>query len=169
MSLTTAVWCCGTRPGGSGWTEEPLDVKEGRVSSVAFSPDGKTIAAAYSGGVVLWDAAWRKRLAAKPLVAVGGGVNSVAFSPDSKTIAAGSVVVGLDMWDIDLESWQHIAGRIANRNFTRVEWRQYFPGERYHRTFRELPWPSDLSEAERSQAEQKEQELPPSERCPRDE
>ena len=37
-------------------------MKEGWVSSVAFSPDGKTIAAGYrqrphSGGVVLWDVA----------------------------------------------------------------------------------------------------------------
>ena len=33
--------------------DEPLAVKEGWVGSVAFSPDGKTIAAGYSGdGVV---------------------------------------------------------------------------------------------------------------------
>jgi len=42
-------------------------VKEGRVGSVAFSPDGKTIAAGFSGdrgmgGVVLWDLAARTRL-----------------------------------------------------------------------------------------------------------
>jgi len=42
--------------------EDPLDVKEGEVKCVAFSPDGKTLAAAYNGllgavggGVVLWD------------------------------------------------------------------------------------------------------------------
>ena len=42
-------------------------MKEGYVTSVAFSPDGKTLAAGYSGagggvggGVVLWDAAGAK-------------------------------------------------------------------------------------------------------------
>ena len=42
--------------------DEPLAVKEGDVRSVAFSPDGKTLAAGYGvggggGGVVLWDVA----------------------------------------------------------------------------------------------------------------
>ena len=74
--------------------DEPLAVKEGNVQSVAFSPDGKTIAAGYSGatasgGVVLWDAAARKRLVDEPLAVKEGCVTSVAFSPDGKTIAAG--------------------------------------------------------------------------------
>ena len=56
-----------------------------------------------------------------------------------------------------------MAGEIANRNFTRGEWRRYFPDEPYHRTFRKLPWPSDLPESGTKQAEQKEQELPPTE------
>ena len=63
------------------------------MRSVAFSPDGKTIAAGYSaargGGVVLWDVAARKRLVDEPLPVKEGGVKSVAFSPDGKTIAAG--------------------------------------------------------------------------------
>ena len=164
--------------------EDHLPVKEGDVASVAFSPDGKTLAVGYGGGrggVVLWDVATRRRLPEEPLPVKEGyvefgtrvGVKSVAFSPDGKTLAAGYGAVDgggvVVFWDVDLNSWQCRAGQIANRNFTRDEWSQYFPGERYHRTFRELPWPSDLPETEREQAEQKEQELPPSERCPRDE
>ena len=49
-------------------------MKEGDVGSVAFSPDGKTLAAGYyvvvgggGGGVVLWDVAARKRLGDEPL------------------------------------------------------------------------------------------------------
>ena len=55
---------------GRGRTQAPggraLPVKEGDVWSVAFSPDGKTIAAGYGvigsvrGGVVLWDVAARE-------------------------------------------------------------------------------------------------------------
>ena len=77
--------------------DEPLPVNEGDVESVAFSPDGKTIAAGYNGvdggvgGVVLWDVAARKRLVDEPLSVKEGDVESVAFSPDGKTIAAGYV------------------------------------------------------------------------------
>ena len=50
--------------------DDPLPVKEGGVESVAFSPDGKTLAAGYrrrgGGGVVLWDVAARKRLVESP-------------------------------------------------------------------------------------------------------
>jgi hypothetical protein len=47
------------------------------------------------------------------------------------------------LWDVDLNSWQQIAGRIANRNFTRDEWRQYFPDEAYRPTFPDLPVPPE--------------------------
>ena len=79
--------------------DDPLPVKEGSVQSVAFSPDGKTLAAGYGGGVggggvVLWDVAARKRLADDPLPVKEGYVRSVAFSPDGKTLAAGYGVGG---------------------------------------------------------------------------
>ena len=86
-----------------------LHVDEGSVTSVAFSPDGKTIAAGYPGsgergGVVLWDAARCKRLGDAPLDVNEGLVLSVAFSPDGKTIAAGYTVGGyrgggVVLWD----------------------------------------------------------------------
>ena len=70
-----------------------MHIHEGNVSTVAFSPDGKTIAAGYNlaaaGGVVLWDAASRKRLVDEPLLVNEGRVQTVAFSPDGNIIAAG--------------------------------------------------------------------------------
>ncbi len=99
--------------------------------------------------MVLWDVAARKRLADDPLPVKEGYVTGVSFSPDGKTIAAGySVGVrggGVVLWDVDLESWQRIAGRIANRNFTRDEWKQYFPDEPYRSTFPDLPVPPEVS------------------------
>src|SRR5262249_28785479 len=119
------------------------------------------------GGVVLWDVVGRKRLVDDPLDVKEGYVESVAFSPDGKTLAArvsdntggddprrGQVVA----WGVQLKSWLRIAGWIANRNFTRDEWRQCFPDEPYRRTIRTRPWPSDLTEAERKQAEARENE-----------
>ncbi len=138
--------------------EEPLAVEEGVVQTVAFSPDGKTIAAGYGiegprgpgdgrvlGGVVLWDMASRTRLAAAPFPMYEGDACSLAFSPDGKTIAAGygfgSIGGGVLLWDVDPKSWQRKAGQIANRNFTRDEWRQYFHDEPFRPTFPDLPVP----------------------------
>jgi hypothetical protein len=89
-----------------------------------------------------------------------GEVSSVAFSPNRKALAAGCGTGGVVLWDTDLRTWRRIAGQIANRNFTRGEWRQFFPEEPYRRTFRSLPWPHDLPEGERAQAEAWEKEHP---------
>ena len=64
------------------------------------------------------------------------------------------------LFDADPASWLRKAGQTANRNFTRLEWVQYFPETPYRRTIRSLPWPHDLPEAERKQAEAFEKEHP---------
>ena len=114
--------------------DQPLAVAECGRRSVVFSPDGKTLAAGGDGGVVLWDAARREPLVDQPLAVDKGGGRSVAFSPDGKTLAAGGdgwVV----LWNIDLTSWRRYAGAIANRNLSRAEWQEYFPGQPYRKTF----------------------------------
>jgi WD40 repeat protein len=139
--------------------DAPLPVAEGPVWSVAFSHDGKTIAAGFDsgkvGGVVLWDSATRQRLIDAPLPVAEGGVCSVALSDGGKTIAAayrGYIFAdgvsgddGVVLWDADLESWQRRAGQIANRNFTRTEWRDYFPDVPYRATFPDLPVPPEVT------------------------
>ena len=104
-----AAWCCGTLAARKRLAAKPLAVKEGNVKSVAFSPDGKTIAAGCSingssgGGVVLWDVAGASDWRTKPLPVEEGDVKSVAFSPDGKTIAAGygiGVGGGVVLWDV---------------------------------------------------------------------
>jgi WD40 repeat protein len=85
--------------------EDLLPVKEGEVSSVAFSTDGTILAAGIggtSGGVVLWDRVTRKRLAQEPLSVREGPVSSVAFSATGKILAAGhrGNVASVVQWDV---------------------------------------------------------------------
>ena len=92
-------------------TDKPLHVAEGEVVSLAFSQDGKTLAAGFEGFIS------------------GGG------------LAVANVIGGVVLWNVDPETWKHHAGLIANRNLTRAEWRRYFPGENYRPTFDHLPVP----------------------------
>ena len=89
-----------------------------------------------------------------------GYVTGVAFGPGG-TLAAGyensvgfcAFNGGVVLLDGDPASWRAKTGQVANRNFTRGEWRQFFPDTPYRRTIRSFPWPHDLPEAERKQAE----------------
>ena len=42
-------------------------------------------------------------------------------------------------WDADSESWQRVAARVANRDFTWAARRQYFPDESNRAKFPDLP------------------------------
>jgi len=144
----------------------PLEVKEGQVSSVAFGPDGKIAAgygvpSAWVGGVVLFGARG-ERLRPAPLEVKEGEVTSVAFGPSGKIAAGycGPSVSGVVLFDAETASWIRKAGQTANRNFTHEEWIQFFSDRPYRRTIRSLPWPYDLSEAQRKQAEALEREHP---------
>ena len=59
------------------------------VFSVAYSPDGTTLASRSGGQVKLWDVATGKEQAT--LKGHTSVVSSVAYSPDGKILASGSV------------------------------------------------------------------------------
>src|SRR5262249_3144499 len=83
-----------------GHTEEDRKTSEPAypVESVAFSPDGKTLAAAsHDMTVKVWDVATAKR---STLQGHTHAVYSVAFSPDSKTLASASGDKTVKLWDL---------------------------------------------------------------------
>lgn len=130
-------------------------VPQGSFNSIAFSPDGKTIASSSfkSADIVLWDVSARKSLA-YPLSVVGGpddddsvgeAMNAVAFARDGKTLlweqgdAADARNQDIVSLDVDTDSWIKRACRIANRNLTCAEWKQYVGNEPYEQTCPNLP------------------------------
>ena len=85
------------------WQSPVPDVHKSDVNSVAFSPDGKTLATGSRDATVkLWNVSDGREL--RTLLAHQDSVSSVAFSPDGKTLATGS-------WDNTVKVWNVSDGR----------------------------------------------------------
>lgn len=72
-----------------------------RLRSVAFSPDGQTVAATGTGDAAyVWDARTGKLLAVLPDPDGNNGADTLAYSPDSRTLAVSEFNGKIDLWNI---------------------------------------------------------------------
>jgi WD40 repeat protein len=81
---------------------QPLAGPTDAVTSVAFSSDGRTLAARSSEDqtVIVWDVTDRARPTRLPLVSRTSSVSSVALAPDGRTLAIGRIEGTVTLWDL---------------------------------------------------------------------
>ena len=68
-----------------------------------------------------------------------GGVTAVAISADSRWVVTGSVDNTARLWLLQMNDLVDLARNVIGRNFFADEWQLYFPGEKYRKTFPDLP------------------------------
>jgi WD40 repeat protein len=82
--------------------------------------------------VKFWDATTLEPYGA-PIEVTGNSAAVDGASPDgTKLVTSGNGYAVL--WNLSPRYWKKLACRIASRNLTRAEWKQYLPEREYHRT-----------------------------------
>ena len=113
-----------------------------------FSPDGGQLALLEDDRLTLADGRTGRLQARLPLPGQVPDAR-MAYLPDG----SGIIVTGVDgrIWTVDARpsAWLERACRIAGRNLSRQEWREYFPSRPYEVTCPESPRPSPRQAAPR--------------------
>jgi WD40 repeat protein len=95
------VWLWDVETGQEQELKQLRSVYWWNVHSLAFSPDGRTLAIGDDNRVRLWDV--ETRLEIKQLRGHKWEVRSVAFSPDGRTLASGSADGTVRLWDVKID------------------------------------------------------------------
>ncbi len=118
------------------WVGEQSPIEVGR--NISFAPDGSQLASVIAGWIRLWDGRTGAYQAGIPLPDPTADAD-VSYLPDG----SGLLVSALDgrTWTVDTRTtaWVERACRIAGRNLTRSEWKQFFPNRPYEVTCPQWP------------------------------
>jgi hypothetical protein len=109
--------------------EPPIQLAASNVESIAFSPDGRLLAASLqSGDTIVWDIAAGQRMG-----------TSFPFQYNAITAPlftrSGDLVINYTGdaadWPTDLGSWERYACQVAGRDMTPTEWANVLPNRHY--------------------------------------
>jgi hypothetical protein len=102
----------------------PLPGNPGAMQQLAFSNDGRTLAARGGDGTLrIVDVHARTQLG-EPIEVGVGADRRIALRPDGRELVL-STGRGLVFWDLRARRWRTEACRLAGRNLTRGEWSAY--------------------------------------------
>jgi WD40 repeat protein len=117
---------------------KPLTGHTDYVLSIAFSPDGRTLASGSADTtIMLWDARTHQPLG-RTLAGHTDWVLGVAFSPDGRTLASGSEDAAIRLWEKIL--WRSSAElqaevcHLVGSSLSATEWAPYAAGIPYRRS-----------------------------------
>lgn len=114
-----SLWDVATRQQRGNAMTDPFSSS---AQSLAFSPDGATLASGKYGAIELWDVSSQQHIGKSfPL---DGAVSSLAFAPDGSTLASADGHLAV-LLDLRITSWLILACELANRNLTTAEWRGF--------------------------------------------
>ncbi len=77
------------------------------ISALAWHPSGGALAAAYFGGVCLWDA---DDFVAQKEFAYGNGIHALVWSPDGKWLVSGNQDPSVHLWIPETDTELHMSG-----------------------------------------------------------
>ena len=114
----------------SSWERVHEVTIEDLVLSLAFSPDGRTLAVGTSAGQVEFIDAGAGERIGEPVSGQRDWVNSVAFAPDGETLVAGSEdgsieLLGTTAWTDDVADLGSTLCQVAGRGLTAAEWAEF--------------------------------------------
>ncbi|MBI5566577.1 MAG: WD40 repeat domain-containing protein [Chloroflexi bacterium] len=114
-----------------------------QVNSLAFSPDGRTLATGSQEdlAIIVWDVSnLRAPVKLGPAISTAPwAVPGVAFSVDGDRLLAGTVDGTVTTWQMTVEAWQTAACQRVGRNFSQTGWRLYSPDLPYQATCGQWP------------------------------
>lgn len=122
---------------------QPFIGHRNSIWSIVFDPGGQVlVSASQDKTIIIWDVNSHVPLL-QPLVMHQDTVSSLTGKADGFLLVSGSWDGTILLWDTNLDSWIARACKLANRNITVEEWKQYVnPDEStYHVTCPDLPSP----------------------------